>query len=93
MRTAIYFVPPPDHPLARAAAGWLGRDVETGAATAQPRLPDLSGEELAALTAEPRRYGFHATLKAPFRLAEPWRLEDLAEALAAFGASRAPVDL
>ena len=29
-----------------------------------------SAEEWPALTAEPRRYGFHATLKAPFELAE-----------------------
>ena len=31
---------------------------------------DAFGGRMAALTAEPRRYGFHATLKAPFRLAQ-----------------------
>lgn len=33
------------------------------------------------IAAEPRRYGFHATLKAPFRLKEKFRVEDLEEAI------------
>ncbi len=61
-RLAIYFCPAPGA-LADAAAQWLGRDVATGAVLPQPH-PMLPG-----LTVAPRRYGFHATLKAPFRLA------------------------
>ena len=34
------------------------------------------------MTTEPRRYGFHATIKAPFRLAEDASLADLSAALA-----------
>lgn len=36
---------------------------------AQPRLPGLP-RPLAELTRDPRKYGFHGTLKAPFRLRE-----------------------
>jgi hypothetical protein len=35
----------------------LGRDPESGAPTPQPDIPDI-----AEVTAEPRLYGFHATL-------------------------------
>ncbi|WP_421989037.1 DUF1045 domain-containing protein [Roseococcus sp.] len=63
-RAAVYFAPDLDDPLHAAASAWLGRDAETGAEVAQPGLP-----EMAAITADPRGYGFHATLKPPFRLA------------------------
>jgi hypothetical protein len=55
-------------PWWRFGAGWLGRDERTGAALRQPRRPEWSEEAFHALTRDPRRYGFHATLKAPFRL-------------------------
>jgi putative phosphonate metabolism protein len=84
MRAAIYFTPPADHPLTREAALWLGRDAFTG------RL--LTGQKAGAdwITAEPRRYGFHATLKAPFRLADGRSLAELEQALVEFcrGGSR-----
>lgn len=90
MRYAVYFTPPPDAPLTQAAARWLGRDAFSEQRPAP--LPGLwpSPDEIVAATAEPRRYGFHATLKAPFRLA-PGRTEDgLAAALEAFCAARHP---
>jgi hypothetical protein len=64
-RVALYYAPPPDDPLHTAASAWLGRDAETGAPLPQPDLPDI-----AAITAEPRLYGFHATLKPPMHLAD-----------------------
>ncbi len=64
MRVAIYWAPALHDPLHALGSAWLGRDAETGAALRQPDLPDI-----AELTAEARRYGLHATLKAPFRLA------------------------
>ncbi len=64
MRVAVYWAPPATDPLWALGSAWLGRDAETGRALLQPDLPDL-----AALTESPRRYGFHATLKAPIRLA------------------------
>lgn len=56
----------------------------------QPDLPGLGGR-LAEVTATPRKYGFHATLKPPFRLAEGMTVEALDDALQAFAASQAVV--
>jgi putative phosphonate metabolism protein len=67
-RHAIYFAPPEGSPLARFGADWLGWDPAAGAAGAGFELPGLPRPR-AALTEAPRRYGFHATLKPPFRLA------------------------
>lgn len=68
-RHALYFTPP-DGPLARFGAAWLGRDLWQGRDLAHPDLPGLPSGRIAELTETPRRYGFHATLKPPFRLAE-----------------------
>jgi putative phosphonate metabolism protein len=69
MRYAIYFTPRQDEPLARLAANWLGRDPFGAATRPSEAVGDLSAAEVAFHTASARRYGFHATLKAPFRLA------------------------
>ncbi|MCO6390610.1 DUF1045 domain-containing protein [Aliihoeflea aestuarii] len=63
MRYAIYFTPPQGSALTRAAESWLGYSAFTGAASAIPA-------EREAVTVSARRYGFHATLKAPFRMAD-----------------------
>jgi putative phosphonate metabolism protein len=60
LRYAIYFSTEADHPLTRAAALWLGRDAFG------TEVPAATGRE--ELVAEPARYGFHGTLKAPFQL-------------------------
>jgi putative phosphonate metabolism protein len=88
MRVAIYFVPSPDHPLSAAALGWFGRDLDPAGEVRNPAIPGFSGAEAEKLIAEPRRYGFHATLKAPFRLAEPFTVADVAAALTEFCAGR-----
>ncbi len=64
-RYAIYFTAQGD--FACAGAAWLGWDVEKGAHVPHPNISDL---DIATLTNTPRKYGFHGTLKAPFRLAE-----------------------
>jgi putative phosphonate metabolism protein len=69
MRYAIYFTPRQDEPLARLAANWLGRDPFGAATRPVEAVGELSAAEVAFHTASARRYGFHATLKAPFRLA------------------------
>ncbi|TVQ39233.1 MAG: hypothetical protein EA356_01915, partial [Geminicoccaceae bacterium] len=69
-RQAIYFAPAPTTDLHRFASAWLGRDAYTGEVLSQPLVEGIRAERLHALTASPRRYGFHATLKAPFRLAD-----------------------
>jgi putative phosphonate metabolism protein len=68
-RYAIYHAPAVDSPWWRFGAAWLGWDERRRVALSQPEWPEWSQEEFHALTAEPRRYGFHATLKAPFHLA------------------------
>lgn len=67
-RYAVYYAPAPDSPWWRFGAGWVGRDEIRDVPLAQPALPGIPPEDLWRLTGEPRRYGFHATLKAPFRL-------------------------
>lgn len=88
-RYAIYVTPPPG-PLADFAAAWLGWDPEAGEARAHPVVAGLPRPP-AELTAQPRRYGFHATLKPPFRLAEGTDARGLAAAFVAFCAGAAPV--
>ena len=68
-RYAVFFAPDRLSPWRAFGAHWLGRDEHDSALLAQPLLGSVSPEQFARLTQEPRRYGFHATLKAPFRLA------------------------
>ena len=91
-RFAVYFAPPEDSALGRFGADWLGWDAATGRARAGPELPGLPRPR-AELTEVPRRYGFHATLKAPFRLADGRDAAGLDAALAALAAGRAAFEL
>ena len=72
MRVGLYYAPREDDPLWAAAAHWLGRDPAGGPVPPQPDLPDI-----AAVTADARRYGFHATLKPPMRLRPGVTLADV----------------
>jgi putative phosphonate metabolism protein len=67
-RYAIYFVPDPDSALYRFGRDVLGYDCFTGKETAHAEIPPLDAATWHRLTEEPRRYGFHTTLKAPFHL-------------------------
>ena len=75
-RFAVYFVPP-DGPLADLGAAWLGWDVVAGCETAQFDMPGLHD-----ITMTPRKYGFHGTLKPPFRLKDGRTVDDLMGAVA-----------
>jgi putative phosphonate metabolism protein len=86
-RFAIYFVPPAGSALYRFGAAVLGYDGYTGETTERLRDGGLTQAEWAALTAEPRRYGFHATLKAPFHLRPELDPEDLLAGVRALAAS------
>lgn len=77
-RYAIYFVPGADTALADKGGKWLGYDAVSGAVHVPPQLDELSPQHWAEITRAPRRYGFHATLKPPFRLAEGCSAEALA---------------
>jgi putative phosphonate metabolism protein len=69
LRYALYFTPPKEAPLTDLAARWLGRDAFSGETFATPDVGPIGAAEHGDITADPRRYGFHATLKAPFALA------------------------
>lgn len=86
-RFAIYYAPPPGA-LAEKAAHWLGWDPVLGQSCPQP---DLFGLDLPSLTAEPRKYGFHGTIRAPFRPAEGLGLPEIEAELAALAARLSPV--
>ncbi len=80
-RAAIYYAPAETDPLWAAGCDWLGRDPASGR-----RIPHPERDEF---TADPRSYGFHATLKPPMRLNHGWYalLEDataMAERIAPF---------
>lgn len=64
VRYGVYFTP--DGTFGDLGASWLGWDVRTARTVAQPDLP----VDLATATRRPRVYGFHATLKPPFQLAD-----------------------
>ena len=88
-RYAIFHTPGPG-PLADFCIGWLGWDVlngkpaDRGTVGKLPIPPD-------AITETPRKYGFHGTIKPPFRLAADLTEADLIASLEAFCAQTAPV--
>ena len=79
MRYALYFAPAATHPLWGAGCRWLGRDPESGAT-----------HDGGPHRADPRRYGFHATLKPPFALRDGAGKSTLFAALSHFVDEHAP---
>lgn len=84
-RFAIYYAPA-EAAFAAAAAQWLGWDLARGCAVDQPDILGLQAD-----TSEPRKYGFHGTIKPPFRLAPGTDLNGLTQAVAQLAAGLAPV--
>jgi hypothetical protein len=80
-RCAIYFAPATDSPWWAAGSQWLGRCAATHRALEPPPVEGVDAQLLRRVTAEPRRYGWHGTLKAPFQLAAGCSLADLRSAL------------
>lgn len=92
-RYALYYAPAPGTQLWSFGSSALGYDAATGARVAPLAPAGVSGEDWEAMTAQPRRYGFHATLKAPFRLADGASEDDLVAAGKAFGRGRRGFEL
>ncbi len=89
LRYAVYHTPHSTHPLTLAASSWLGRN-PFGMTVIDPAHPcGWYNEEPLALVRDAARYGFHATLKAPFSLA-PHKSED--ELVTAFEDFEAALD-
>lgn len=81
-RYAVYFAPAAGSDLDRACSSLLGRCARTGRSLASPRLPGIDPDRWTELTAAPRHYGLHATLKPPFFLADGVTENELLDALA-----------
>lgn len=87
-RYAVYYAPEPGE-FASRASQWLGWDAAAGVNLTPPDL----GLPADQITRDPRKYGFHGTIKPPFRLAEGLTEAKLRGALADLAAGLAPVRL
>lgn len=67
-RYAVYYTPP-EGALSEFGTAWLGWDAARSAEVAHPEVAGLPAP-VAGITETPRKYGLHATMKPPFRLAE-----------------------
>ncbi len=88
LRFALYLVP--EGPVGGFGETWLAWDIVRG--MARP-APGDAPEAWESITAEPRRYGFHATVKPPFRLAEGQDAAGLMRAVAELCAGVAAFEL
>jgi hypothetical protein len=83
-RFAIYYVP--NGAFHDIGSAWLGWDNRASRNISQSDVQN-------AHTRRPQKYGFHATIKAPFRLSAGCTSDDLVDALGRFCASRSAIDL
>jgi hypothetical protein len=88
----VYAAPRGTSPIGELGARWLGRHIDPLPAP-PPAVTPLDPDALFELTSEPRVYGFHATLKPPFRLTEGVDAADLDAAVAAVAGGCAPVEV
>ncbi|QFT82280.1 hypothetical protein FIU89_16765 [Roseovarius sp. THAF27] len=89
-RYAVYHTP--QGALGRFGADWLGWDLESGQPTTPPDIDGLPAP-WDDITGTPRKYGFHATVKPPFRLADGWTEIDLLTAFTTHCDLAAPITL
>jgi putative phosphonate metabolism protein len=91
-RYAIYYAPAARDPLWTFGSSVVGYDAASGLRAPFADHPALRDKPLEAWTAEPRKYGFHATLKPPFELAPGVGETELVGAVRDFAATKAPFD-
>lgn len=92
-RVAIYFCPAVGSAAWNAGSRWLGHCAAKNCQMPQPVVEGMDADAFHALTEDPRRYGWHATLKAPFRLHEGCTMAHLESAVQQLAASVVPFDL
>jgi putative phosphonate metabolism protein len=92
-RYAIYYAPAPDSELDRFGAHMLGYDAYGGADLPFPESVAQAQPDWHDLTQDPRKYGFHATLKAPMTLAGGQTEARLTAACEAFAGTPRPVPI
>jgi putative phosphonate metabolism protein len=90
-RYAIYYTPEPGSALDRFGAGLLGYDAAAGEDLAFPDGILQQAPDWRELTRDPRKYGFHATLKAPHALASGKTEAELLAACEAFAGTPRPI--
>lgn len=93
MRYAVYFTSPQDDALTQTASHWLGRDAFSGETRETPSFDGLPADEIAGLVGDPRRYGFHGTIVAPFQLADGVGLAELEHSFERFCRQTAPFSI
>jgi putative phosphonate metabolism protein len=91
-RFALYFAPPTSDSLWIRAAQWLGRDPAGGTPPAAA-IPGIDALRRWTASESARRYGFHATIKAPMALADGETRAALEAELERFGPTRAQVEI
>lgn len=79
-RYGLYVVP--EGAFYRSGAAWLGWDSVQGSRVVHPDIDGLP-RPVSEITATPRKYGFHGTIKPPFRLADGMTERALRDAVAA----------
>ena len=87
-RFAVYYAPR-SGAFATRANEWLGWDPEAGRPLLQAVVPGIA--DPAAITADPSRYGFHGTIRAPFRLADGVEPDEVRDRVAGLAARLSPV--
>lgn len=87
-RYAVYYAPR-EGAFAYRANDWLGREPGNDRDLPQPVLPGIGDPR--AITGEPRRYGFHGTLRAPFRPGDGVGEDQIRATVASLAARLAPV--
>ncbi|MBB4262394.1 MULTISPECIES: DUF1045 domain-containing protein [unclassified Bradyrhizobium] len=90
-RYAIYFAAGSDSALSRFGAELLGYDAYTGNELAFPADALRVAPDWRDVSADPRKYGFHATLKAPMALVSGRTEAELMAACAAFAGRPRPL--
>lgn len=91
-RYAVYLTPPFESDLWKFGCHVIGRDAATGKDLEGFAPEGHEAEPWRKLTDEPRRFGFHATLVAPFRLRADLEIVDLVDDVAAFAAASRPFE-
>jgi Protein of unknown function (DUF1045) len=81
-RVAIYATPAINTEWWDRGSQWLGRCAAQKCSVPMPAITGLATAQQMMVTAEPRRYGWHATLKAPMRLANPANVSALRDSVA-----------
>lgn len=90
-RYAVYFAAGADHALSRFGAELLGYDAYTDDEISFPQDALHVAPDWRDITADPRKYGFHGTLKAPMALAPGKTEAELVAACTTFAEKARPM--